>query len=363
MNAPFSIPATEIVVGESPVRIGGIGTALPPHRLDQREVERAAGPILRDSLPDFDRLARSFASAGIDTRYSVAPLDWFARPGGWHERMKLFRQGASALFLEAAAAALAEASLRPEDVDCIVTVSTTGIVTPSLDAQVLEALGLRRDVTRVPIFGLGCAGGVSGLSIARRMAASHPGSNVLLVAVEACTLAFRRDNPRKADMIATMLFGDGAAAVCLSTAANGAVLGAGVEFTWPATLEIMGWDIQDDGLGVVFDRSIPAFLEQHLAEAVETSLPRLALCRSQIARFVCHPGGAKVIRSLELALTLPRGALDHERAVLRRYGNMSSPTVLFVLREVLREAPRGCLLLTALGPGFTAALLPVHADG
>ena len=362
MNAPLPIRSTEITVGEVPVRIGGIGTALPPHRLDQKEVERAAGPILRDSVPEFDRLARSFASAGIDTRYSVAPLEWFAHPGGWRDRMEVFRLGATALFLDAARAALAEAALRPEEVDCVVTVSTTGIVTPSLDAQVLETLGLRRDVMRVPVFGLGCAGGVSGLSIARRMAVSHPGSNVLLVAVEACTLAFRRDNPRKADMIATMLFGDGAAAVCLSTVADGAALGAGAEFTWPDTLEIMGWDIQDDGLGVVFDRSIPAFLEQHVATAVEASLSRLGLSPARIARFVCHPGGAKVIRSLELALELPRGSLDHERSVLRRYGNMSSPTILFVLKEVLQSPPRGSLLLTALGPGFTAAFLPVHTD-
>ncbi|WP_119168071.1 type III polyketide synthase [Algihabitans albus] len=362
MNVPFPLRSTETAVGETPVRIRGIGTALPPHRLTQEDVEHAAGAVLRDSVSEFDRLALSFKAAGIDARYSVAPLEWFADPGGWHSRMELYREGALALFIEAARAALLAADLKPADVDTVVTISTTGIVTPTLDALAFEALGLRRDVQRVPVFGLGCAGGVSGLSIAQRLAASRPGSNVLLVAVEACTLAFRRNRPRKADMIATMLFGDGAAAVCLSTAAGGAVLGSGAEFTWPATLDVMGWDIHDDGFGVVFDRSIPAFLCSHFAAALDTGLAQLGLARSRIARFICHPGGAKVVQALEAALELSADTLDHERSVLRRYGNMSSPTVLFVLKDVLEAPPQGPMLLTALGPGFTAAMLPLHAD-
>lgn len=362
MNLPLSLATAGFPLGEPPVRLRGIGTAVPPYRFAQADVAEVAGGLLRDRFPDFDRLAASFRNTGIETRYSVAPLEWFARPGGWRDRMALFQQAATALLCEAVQRALVAAELDASEIDTVVTVSTTGIVTPTLDALALDRLGLRRDVQRVPLFGLGCAGGVSGLSVAQRLAASRPGSNVLFVAVETCTLAFRRDRPRKADVIATMLFGDGAAAVCLSTSGTGVVLGSGTEFTWPETLRIMGWDIHDDGFGVVFDRSIPAFLCTHFAPAVEAGLDGLGLVRSGIARFVCHPGGAKVVQALEYALELPDGTLDHEREVLRHYGNMSSPTVLFVLKQVLDAPRQGALLLTALGPGFTAAMLPVYGN-
>ena len=229
----------------------------------------------------------------------------------------------------------------------------------------MSVMGFRRDVRRVPVFGLGCAGGVSGLSIARSFAEANPQDRILLVVVEACTLSFRTDRLEKADIIATVLFGDGGAAACLSDrepAGRRVVLDRGAQVTWPETLGIMGWDVDDVGLGVVFDRSIPSFVGTHLADAAADALAACGLQRADIDRFVCHPGGAKVVTAIERALHLEQGELWAERDVLREAGNMSAPTVLFVLDRVLNSGASGRMMTTALGPGFTGAFLPLTAE-
>jgi alkylresorcinol/alkylpyrone synthase len=217
-------------------------------------------------------------------------------------------------------------------------------------------LGFRADVERVPVFGLGCAGGVSGLSIASRLACSRPGSIVLLVSVEVCTLAFRLDELTKANIVATALFGDGAAACVLRADEGGlAAVEMSGQHTWPETLDIMGWKIDPQGFGVIFDRAIPPFAQQHIAPAIAGILGREGLVLEDVDRFACHPGGSKVIAALELALSLEQGSLDHERAILAEYGNMSAPTVLFVLKRLMHEGLPSRTLLTAMGPGFTSS--------
>lgn len=352
MNFHMSMP---------PARLIGVGTAVPEHVCPQDMVKTVARRVLGDRYADFDRLTKSFDNAGIDTRYSVVPFDWFETTQDWPSRTKAYLEGATALFVEATERALDESGWRAEDVDTIITISSTGIATPTLEARAMRVLNFRPDVQRVPVFGLGCAGGVTGLALAARLAGATPGSKVLLVAVETCTLSFRADRMQKADIIATVLFGDGAAAACVSTDGGDApVLGRGAEHTWPDTLPIMGWDVDREGFGVVFDRSIPEFVKQHLADAVNGSLEKLDLQQSDLSRLICHPGGAKVIEAIESALHLQQGALDHEREVLRDFGNMSAPTALFVLKRVLADSPSGTMLLTALGPGFTASVLPMR---
>ncbi|MCS6762536.1 MAG: hypothetical protein MO846_11735 [Candidatus Devosia symbiotica] len=178
-----------------------------------------------------------------------------------------------------------------------------------------------------------------GLALATRLVTLNPGSNVLFVCVEACTLSFRDDRMQKADTIATVLFGNGA------------------KYTWPDTLSIMGWDVDDKGFGVVFDRSIPEFARRYLGEAVSASLETLGLDQIELSRMICHPGGAKVI---ETALHLEHRILHHERAVLRDFGNMSAPTALFVLERALASASTGTMPMIALGPGFSASILPIR---
>ena len=345
------------------VYLHGVATALPPHEMPQDLVRSKAHEILGPKYPQFQRLLTTFASAGIERRWSVMPIEWFEAPHGWHDRNAAYIDGATALFRTAAQGALDQSGWCADQVDSIVTLSSTGIATPTLEARVMVEMGFRPDVRRVPVFGLGCAGGVSGLSLAQALATAAPGERVLLVVVETCTLWFRSDRLQKADIIATVLFGDGAAAVCLSgiePVGRKVTLGAGTQVTWPDTLDIMGWDVDDVGLGVVFDRSIPAFVTERFADAVDTALSATGFSRADIDRFVCHPGGAKVITAIEGAMDLPAGTLDDEREVLRGAGNMSAPTVLFVLERVLKGGATGQMMAAALGPGFTAAFLPLH---
>ena len=353
---------TPALVPPPPVRLAGLATAVPPHALPQDLVERTARRVLGGRYPMFERLAPSFRNSGVVERQSVVPLEWFERPQDWASRNAAYLAGAGALFETAALEALGRAGWHGHEVDAVVTVSSTGIATPTLEARAAGALGLRRDVKRVPLFGLGCAGGVTGLAHAADIARARPGAKVLMVAVEACTLAFRDDRLEKSDIIATVLFGDGAGAACVSTDADGPALGRGVEHSWPDTLDIMGWNVDRDGFGVVFDRAIPPFATENFADAAGMALAMSGM--DAPTRPVCHPGGAKVVEALEAALELGEGTLDLEREVLRDHGNMSAPTVLFVLERLLAEeglAP-GPHMLAALGPGFTASFLPIAAQ-
>jgi alkylresorcinol/alkylpyrone synthase len=265
------------------------------------------------------------------------------------------------LFIDAASRALDAARITAAQVDTVVTISSTGIATPSLEAHVATRMGFRPDIERVPVFGLGCAGGVSGISIASRLAQSRPGSVVLVVAVELCTLAFRLDTLTKANIVATALFGDGAAACVLRAGEAGL---AAIEMTgqhiWPDTLGIMGWSIDPQGFGVIFDRDIPPFAEAHMAPAVAGILDRAGLGLADIDRFAFHPGGTKVVNALERAFSLRQGTLDHERDILAEYGNMSAPTALFVLDRVIQAGLPARTLLSAMGPGFTASCVSLQ---
>ena len=344
-----------------PARLLGLGTAVPPHKHPQDLVKIVAARLFGARYPDFERIARAFTNSGIETRYSVVPTEWFETSKNWPARTAAYLEGATALFIAAAQQALDASGLKVEEIDTIVTISSTGIATPTLEARAMLQMNFRSDVQRVPVFGLGCAGGVTGLSLAARLARTAPGSKVLLVCVEACTLSFRADRLQKADIIATVLFGDGAAAACLSTSGgDGVSFGVGSEHTWPDTLPIMGWDVDNDGFGVVFDRSIPDFVKHNFAAAVAATVKGMGMELAEVTRMICHPGGAKVVEAIEGALHLEQGSLDHEREVLRRFGNMSAPTALFVLQRVLEAGTAGDMLMTALGPGFTTSMLPIQ---
>lgn len=333
-----------------------LATAVPDYVLSQQDAKALARQAFGGKPALFDRLAGTFDNAGIDTRNLVAPPDWYLGDHGWKERGAVYAEAADRLFLEAAQKALDEAGLKADAIDGIVTVSTTGIVTPSLEARCAERIGFRDDVVRVPVFGLGCAGGVSGLALAARLAAQSPGSHWLLVCVETCSISIRLDAVDSAAIVATALFGDGAAAAVLGPDGGGfgQVVGH-AERMWGDTLEIMGWRVEDPGLGVVFDRAIPPFIERELAPAVRTLLGSMPASAAAYDRPCCHPGGAKVVDAIENALELDRGVLATEREVLRGHGNMSAPTVLFVLDRLRRQVGPERLLLLAFGPGFTCA--------
>jgi alkylresorcinol/alkylpyrone synthase len=343
-----------------PVSVLGLATAVPDHVLEQTAVAQVARRVYAKSFARYPRLAEVYANAGIERRYSVRPLEWFDAPHDWSERTKAYLDGAGALFVTAAQRALAQAGVVAKDVDVIVTVSSTGIATPSLEARAAALMGFRASAARVPVFGLGCAGGVSGLSLGARLARAEPGEVVLVVVVELCTLAFRGDRGSKADVISTALFGDGAAAVVLRAERAPAALtiGAAAEHTWPGTLDIMGWSVDPAGFGVVLSRSLPRFVEQRLAAPARRFIKTARLAAP---RLMFHPGGAKVLEAVETALELQTGTLRDEREVLREHGNMSAPTALFVLDRAKKHGLRGQSVLSALGPGFTASFVALDS--
>ena len=339
-------------------RLLALATAVPPILLDQEDVvERVNRLFGRSAI--LDRLLPVFANSGIRHRYSSVPLEWYDEPHGWKERNGRYIAGALDLLEAVAGRALDEAGVGIGELGGVVTVSTTGIATPSLDALLIERMQLPRNVARLPVFGLGCAGGIIGLARAADMAAAMPGKAVLLLVVELCTLSFRRGDRAKSNIVATALFGDGGAAVLLRCGAEGPAIVATGEHTWPNSLDIMGWEVADDGLRAIFSRDIPRLIETELRPAADAFLAQHELGLAQIDRFVCHPGGPKVLDAFERVFGLMPAELTEAREVLREFGNMSAASVLFVLERMLARSraagkPWGRALLTALGPGFTA---------
>ena len=282
-----------------------LATSVPPYQFHQKQILSAARGLLADRYPEFDTLASLFANTGIRNRYGTKPIEWYLEPRGWPERTKAFLEGAESLFVDVARQAIARADLSTTDIDTVVTVCSTGIATPTLEARLSGKMGFRPDVSRVPVFGLGCAGGVSGLSLAARLAEARPGTNVLLVVLELCTLAVRHDTLTKANVVAASLFGDGAAALILRAGDGGATrVEASGEKLWPDTLDIMGWSVDPEGFGVIFQRTIPDFVQEHMGAAVAEIVAGMELSIDGINRFICHPGGTKVIAALEQALSL-----------------------------------------------------------
>ena len=338
-------------------RLLSVATAVPPYPLDQDDViERVK--LLFGGAPTLERLLPVFTNTGIRTRYSCVPLDWYDRRHSWAERNRIYLAAALDM-LEATTVQLLDRAGRSKDlIDAVVVVSTTGVATPSLDALLINRMGLRASVRRLPIFGLGCAGGVLGLARAASQALAAPGETILFLVVELCALWFRRDDFSKSNIVATALFGDGAAGALLSTEGDGPTVVAAGEHTWPGSLDVMGWDVSDDGLSAVFSRDIPKLVATRFREVMADFLARHDLVVDDIDRFVCHPGGAKVVAALEGAFGLGRGTLASARGVLRDFGNMSAATVMFVLERTLADPrPWNRALMNALGPGFTAGFI------
>ena len=344
-------------------RIVSIGTAVPPHRIEQEAARTVARHLFSDALERLDALIKVFDRAGVESRYSAAPLDWFNASHSFSEKNNLYIEVAQALCAEAVLDCLGMQGLSPKDIDHLIVVSTTGIATPSLDALLINQLDMRDDVLRTPIWGMGCAGGIAALARAVEFAKARPDSRIVVVAVELCTLTLMRNDFSKQNLIATALFGDGAAAVLVAgddqDGAGPAVVGHTVT-TWPDTLDVMGWDFTDGGFRVVLSKAIPMIVRDHIGQMVATFLDRLDLPRDSVAHYITHPGGPKVIEAYKQALTLTDEQVQHTWDVLRTYGNMSSPTVLFIMKrflEQLKDQQEEYGLATAMGPGFTAEML------
>lgn len=337
-------------------RVVAVGTALPPHKVSQDAVRHLIGAIFKDTSRDLERLLAVFDNGHVKTRYLSAPLEWYYTLRSWSERNALYIQQARDMSERAALIALEQAGIAASDLAAIFFVSSTGLATPSLDSWLIKRLGMSRHATRVPIWGLGCAGGAAGLNRATEFIRAKPNSHVLLVAVECSSLTFQANDPSRANLISTSLFADGAAAVVLSDQLGSLEVLGGSSTLWDETEEVMGWEVVDTGLKVLLSKSVPVVVEKHIHADITRCLGLLGLSLPQILHYITHPGGEKVMNAFAEALLLPAQQLEDSRLVLEQHGNMSSPTVLFILERFMqRPTPSGDhALLTAMGPGFSA---------
>jgi alkylresorcinol/alkylpyrone synthase len=356
-------------VAESSVRTGfdveiaAIATATPKHQVTQQDVTERA----KIAAPHLESLWSLYSNTGIDTRYACEPAEWYLKEHGWEERTERFQHHALDLLEEVARKAVANAGIDLQAIDMIVTNTITGLAVPSLDAKLMNRLKLKPTVERLPIFGLGCGGGIGGMARATRLAQSMPGGYVLFLTVDLCSLCLRINDPSPAMFVSGALFGDGAAAVVLHNTSLSARDGSsGVpmrsitalgEICWPETEYIMGWDIKEDGFGIVLSPELPGFLRGALKPAVQSFLAQNEMQLQDFNGFIFHPGGRKLLETMEQVLKIDRSMLIHSWETLRHYGNMSSATVLFVLERALAHGARGPHLLGAFGPGFSAYLI------
>jgi alkylresorcinol/alkylpyrone synthase len=340
------------------VEILSVATAVPEHVVTQTDI----GERARRISPQFAHMESLFANTGISRRYAVEPAEWYLEPRNWVERTASYQKHALDLLARVAQDAVDAAGLRLSDIDGMVVNTITGLAVPSLDAMLMNRLDFNPAVERIPIFGLGCGGGVGGLSRATRLAQAIPNGNVLFLTVDLCSLCLRINDPGIAMFVAAALFGDGAAAVVLHNASGEAgrnpeararILAVGDHF-WRETEHIMGWSVENDGFGVVLSPELPMLMRERLGEAVEGFLRRNGIEQSEFKGYLLHPGGRKVLEAAQKVLQITPQDVGDSWDVLRDFGNMSSVTAMFILNQAIRRGAEGRHLLAAFGPGFSA---------
>lgn len=348
--------------------IAAVRGALPGHVHAQQDItDVLADVVLPDDAQRDKRalLRRVHASAGVTTRHLALPLADYAGLDGFGAANDAFIDVGTTLGENAIAAALNAAGLAPSDVDLLVTTSVTGIAAPSLDARLVARLGLRDDVKRLPIFGLGCVAGAAGIARLHDYLLGHPDGVAVLLSVELCSLTFQKDDDSTANLVATGLFGDGAAAVVMVGAAH-PLAGSGPRVLatrsrmYPDTERVMGWDIGGSGFRIVLAATVADVVEKYLRDDVDAFLGGHGLEVADVGTWVAHPGGPKVIDAIVRALELDPAALGVTRRSLERIGNLSSSSVLHVLHDTLAEGlatPGTPGVMLAMGPGFCAELV------
>lgn len=348
-------------------KIISVGTYTPPYTLAQSNIEQLTKELFEDKISRLERLLKVFENGEIETRNFCVPPDWYREEHTFEERNELYIQLTTAYSVEVIQRCLTNRSflqknIATEDIDAIIFVSSTGISTPSIDARVMNVLPFSEHIVRIPIWGLGCAGGAAGVSRAYDYCKAYPNAKVLVVCVELCSLTFQKEDYTKSNLVGTSLFADGAACVL--------VCGDDVEFEqgraiphilgckskWmPNSEDVMGWDVKSRGLHVVFSKSIPSIISNWLGPFIHEFLSDYNISSREIINLVAHPGGKKVLQAYEDALHLTKMHTNVSRGILKTHGNMSSPTVLYVLEQfMLKENQSNTLgLLVALGPGFS----------
>lgn len=350
--------------------IVAVRTALPPHRYTQDELTEAIGDLCLSPGTDRAVLRRLHASAGVRTRHLALPIERYAGLADFGQSNDVWLATALELGEEALVGALKEAGLGAADVDLLVCASITGVAAPSLDARLAGRLGLRPDVKRLPVFGLGCVAGAAGLARVHDYLRGHPDDTAVLLTVELCSLTLQQGDDSRANLIAGALFGDGAAALVARGSGGGSdsagprTVGPSVVATrsrlYPDTEHVLGWDIGAGGFRVVIDAGVPGIVRDHFGRHLRAFLAEHGLTIDDIGSWVCHPGGPRILSAVADALSLSDDAVDPARRSLATVGNMSSVSVLHILqsiRESRRPTPGTWGLLMAMGPGFCSELV------
>ncbi len=341
----------------------GVGTALPPHRVDQAQLIERFRELWAREHHNPERVEQLHRAVKVSARHLALPLADYAALDGLGAANDAWIRCAVDLGEVALTRALARAGLRRDELDQIVFVTVTGLATPSIEARLANRLGLRPDLKRTPMFGLGCVAGAAGTARAADALRGAPGETCALLSVELCSLTLQRDDLSIPNLIASGLFGDGAAAVVLGGGARpgpGPRVAASRSVLYRDTERAMGWDVVDGGFKIVLGPEVPELVRANLRQDVDRFLASQGLERRQIRHWICHPGGPKVLEAVEAALELPADALSRSWSSLEKVGNLSSASVLFVLAETLDEAQAGpgdLGLLMAMGPGFCAELV------
>lgn len=351
--------------------IQSVSTISPSVEIRQEDAMSFARSLFSDSFKDIDRLLKVFRNGEIETRQVCMPIEWYAEAHDFEMRNDLYIKHAVQLGKEAIIQCLNDTStlprkIDPAEIDAIFFISSSGLSTPSIDARLINQLPFRHDIKRIPIWGLGCAGGAAGMSRAFDYCKAYPEANVLVLAVELCSLTFQRDDVSKSNLVGVSLFSDGVACALVSGAQSTikskqpvpAIRATSSRFM-PDSEDVMGWDVKNDGLHVVFSKSIPTVITDWLGPFVHQFAEDQGLSMEEIRHFVAHPGGKKVLRAYEKALHMEPDQTAVSKKVLQHHGNMSSPTVLFVLKEFMDRKPDAgdYGLMAALGPGFCGELL------
>lgn len=331
------------------------------HLYDQATVKERILRWLERSGSDLTRLSKSFENALVSSRSSVMPIEWVFSERSFEASNDVYKEHAADLATRAAEECLREAGLEARDVDLVVSTSCTGFMIPSVDATIADRLDMRTDLRRLPITEHGCAAGVVALTNAADYLVAHPDHRVLVVAVELPSVTFQPGDLSYANVISSTIFGDGAAAALLSGERQAGLpeIVARRSERFPGTTDLMGFDLHDSGLHIVLSRKIPSVLEARVPALLEAFLGENGLTPPEVDHFLFHPGGRKIIEAFERTMRLSAGALDTTRGVLSRFGNLSSATVLVVLREFMQSGVTHAGdtgLMVAFGPGFGAEL-------
>jgi alkylresorcinol/alkylpyrone synthase len=346
------------------MRIAGVGSAFPKYYHKQEVLVGALKAYWHDKLPQPAILDRLDESMKVDSRFTARPLDFYHNEmRTWGEANDVWIEVGLELGEKALCHALVSAGVEPRDLSAIFVTSVTGIAAPSLDARLINRMGLSPNIKRIPIFGLGCVAGAAGVSRAADYVRGFPDQAAALLSIELCSLTLQRDDISMAHLISAMLFGDGAAAAVVvgdEVDSNGPEILATKSIFYPNTERVMGWDISEKGFHIVLSPEVPDTVVKHLGKDVDEFLTEQRLSRSDIKSWIMHTGGPKVLEATATALDLTEKDLEASWNCLRKVGNISSTSVLLVLEDVYRHrrpAPGSLSILAAMGPGFCAELV------